>query len=228
MAQRARIRRAAQDKRDKCQCNGIWEKCGAASQLEKLAINGKIRDAAIRYGHPLRKPWGSFSDVVRAALTHQVYRDLELGVRYGLNESDVELMLRTICRDHGRNKGTAKRKALKNATAAGEGGSDGNHPPSASQSPAPPTSGSREQSPTDPTLSPPPSPGPHQQSPVNPIPLPPQQSPTDPTLSPPPPPGPHQQSPTDPAPTPPPGTPTNLIPPSGTARKVKLLSTHRF
>ena len=60
------------------QRKAIWQKCGATNHLEKLAINDKIRDMAIKYGYPLRKPSGSFSDAVRAALTHQVHRDSNL------------------------------------------------------------------------------------------------------------------------------------------------------
>ena len=56
-AKRASLRRVAQDNRDKRQRKAIWEECGAASHLEKLAINCKIRDAAVEYGYPLRKPW---------------------------------------------------------------------------------------------------------------------------------------------------------------------------
>ena len=52
--------------------------CGATSHLEKLTINGKIRDIAIKYGCSLCKPWGSFSDAVRAALTYQAHRDAEM------------------------------------------------------------------------------------------------------------------------------------------------------
>ena len=129
MAQRENLRRVAQDNRDECQRKAIWEKCGAASHLEKQAINGKARSAAIEYGHPLRKPWGSFSDVVLAAPKKQMHRNLDLGVRCGLSKSGVELMLQTICRDHGRNKGTTKRKALRKAAGAGEGDSDGDYPP---------------------------------------------------------------------------------------------------
>lgn len=156
MAQQARPRRVARDYKEKSQRKAIWEKCGAASRLEKRAINGKIRDAAAKYGYPLRKSWGSFDGKVRAALTYQVRRDLELGARYGLSKNDVELMLRTICRNHGRNKGAAKRKALKKAAGAGGDNSDGDYLPSDRQSPAPPASGSRQQSPIDPTPPPPP------------------------------------------------------------------------
>ena len=67
MAQRARLRRVAQDNKDGSQRKAIWKKCGATGHLEKLAIGGQIRDIAIKYGCPLRKPWGSFGDAVRAA-----------------------------------------------------------------------------------------------------------------------------------------------------------------
>lgn len=68
----ARLRRVGQDDRDKCKRKTIWEEFGAASHFEKLAINGKIMDAATKYEYPLRKPWGSFSSAVRhgAGLTH--------------------------------------------------------------------------------------------------------------------------------------------------------------
>lgn len=108
--------------------------------LEKLAINDKIRGSDIEYVYPLRKPWGSYSDVVRDSLTHQVHVDLERWVRYGLSKRDVELMLRMICCDHGQNKGATKRNASRKATEAGEGNSDGrNHPPSGRRSPVPPS-----------------------------------------------------------------------------------------
>ena len=107
MAPRARLARVAQDNKDKSQRKAIWQKCGATNRLEKLAINGKTRHVASESGYPLRKPWGSFSDAVRAALAHQVHRDLELGARYDLSKSDAELILRTICRNHGRNKDTS-------------------------------------------------------------------------------------------------------------------------
>ena len=95
MAQRARLRRVGQDDKDKCQRKEIWEKCSAGSHLEKLAIDGKIMDAAIKYRYSLRKPWGLFSNAVRhgAGLTRQVHRDLELGARYGLSKG----MLSSCC-----------------------------------------------------------------------------------------------------------------------------------
>ena len=67
-----------------------------ASRFEELATNGKTRNAAIEYRYSLHKPWGLFSDMVRAALTRQVHRDLELGV-------SARARLRKICRDHRRN-----------------------------------------------------------------------------------------------------------------------------
>ena len=55
MAQQAKLKRVAQDSKDKSQRKAIWEKCSATNHHEKLAINGKIRDIAIKYGCPLRK-----------------------------------------------------------------------------------------------------------------------------------------------------------------------------
>ena len=126
---------------------------------------------------------------------YYVHRDLELEVRYDLSKSDVEFMLQTICRSW-----TQQGHCLtESPQECGEGDFDGDYPPSTSdrQSPAPPASGSRQQSLTGPT--------------------------------PPPLPSSCRRSPTDPAPPPPAsGAPTDLVPPSGTASKVRLLSTHHF
>ena len=118
----------------------IWQKCGATDHLEKLAINGKIRDMAFAYGFPLRRPWGSFREVC-VSLRNQLYRHPELGVRYSLSKSESELMLKTIYRDVGRNKGASRRNTLEKAQATDPGAdnsaSDNDHPPSGHKLPAP-------------------------------------------------------------------------------------------
>lgn len=51
----------------------------------------------------------SFAGIVRASLVHEMHRHAGIGVRYSLTKSDVMLMVKTICRDYGRNTGTSER-----------------------------------------------------------------------------------------------------------------------
>ena len=147
VAQRARVRRIAQEKREQRQRAAIWQKCGATSHLDKLAINGRIRDMASTHGFPLRMPWGSFREEARVALRDQLCRDPELGVRYGLSKRESELVLKTICRKVGRTKCASRRNAIRKARAADPGASTvaggGGRPPSGHQFPAPSGSASR-------------------------------------------------------------------------------------
>ena len=213
MAQLARVRRIAQDKREQRQRATIWQKCGATSHLEKIAINGKIRDMASAHGFPLRRPWGSFPEEVRVALRNQLCRDPELGVRYDLSKRESELMLKTICRDVGRNKGASRRNALRKAQVAGPGAdnaaSDNYRPPSGHQSPASPGSG--QQAPAPPFLPSPLLAPADLASASPPSPLPPLLAPTDPAFPPEPPASPNPADPTSRL-TKPPAEPT--VPPN--------------
>ena len=54
---------------------------------------------------------GCLVENLRVSLVHEIHRQADIGVRYGLTQSDVTLMVKTICRDYGWNTGTSERNA---------------------------------------------------------------------------------------------------------------------
>ena len=103
-----KAKRKTQGCKDKLQCQAIWKKSGAATQLQKLQINGRTCDVCVHFEYPLRKAWMPFAEDLRVLLVHEVGRHADIRVRYGLTKSDVTLV-KTICRDYGRNPGTSER-----------------------------------------------------------------------------------------------------------------------
>lgn len=65
MTKAQRTDRKTQDRKGKLQRQAIWKKCGEATQLQRLQIDGKIPEVCVHFKHPLRKPWMSFVENMR-------------------------------------------------------------------------------------------------------------------------------------------------------------------
>ena len=82
------MKRKEQDKRGQAQRHAVWTKCAAKARGGRLGTNSKVRGACLRFGYSLYKWWGSFPEIIRNSMIHEIRRHPKSDLRYNAIKSE--------------------------------------------------------------------------------------------------------------------------------------------